>query len=82
MCDRLTVMYYGKIVEYGDAKASISSPKHPYTQLLLQSILPTKIDKNFNIVDYESLREPYRRMSFFMDIVPRLVNNINIQFLN
>ena len=59
MCDRLAVMYCGKIVEYGDAKEIISNPKHPYTQLLLQSVLPAKIDKTFEIADYESLREPH-----------------------
>ena len=46
-------------MEYGDAKEIISNPKHPYTQLLLQSVLPAKIDKTFEIADYESLREPH-----------------------
>jgi len=37
-CDRIIVMYAGKIVEEGSACAVFSSPKHPYTQRLLQSI--------------------------------------------
>ena len=82
MCDRLAVMYCGKIVEYGDAKEIISKPKHPYTQLLLQSVLPAKIDKKFDIADYESLREPHTGGCHFMNIVPRLVNNVNVRCLN
>lgn len=58
ICDRLAVMYRGKIVEYGVTKDIISAPKHPYTELLLQSVLPVKVDPDFKIADYESLREP------------------------
>ena len=71
MCDRLAVMYCGKIVEYGDAKEIISKPKHPYTQLLLQSVLPAKIDKRFNIADYESLREPHTGGCHFYEYCPK-----------
>ena len=82
-CDRLAVMYCGKIVEYGDAKEIISKPKHPYTQLLLQSVLPAKTDKKFDIADYESLREPHTGGCHFYRIyVPRLVNNVNVRCLN
>jgi peptide/nickel transport system ATP-binding protein len=38
MCDRVGVMYAGKIVEEGDAKEVFESPKHPYTMGLLNSI--------------------------------------------
>ena len=71
MCDRLAVMYCGKIVEYGDAKEIISKPKHPYTQLLLQSVLPAKIDKKFDIADYESLREPHNGGCHFYEYCPK-----------
>ena len=69
MCDRLAVMYCGKIVEYGDAKEIISKPKHPYTQL--QSVLPAKIDKKFDIADYESLREPHTGGCHFYEYCPK-----------
>jgi ABC-type dipeptide/oligopeptide/nickel transport system ATPase component len=39
MCDRIAVMKNGKIVEVGDASQVFHSPKHPYTRLLLDSIL-------------------------------------------
>jgi oligopeptide/dipeptide ABC transporter ATP-binding protein len=36
--DRIAVMYRGCIVEFGDAKAVLTDPQHPYTRLLLESI--------------------------------------------
>lgn len=37
-CDRIIVMYAGKIVEEGDANSIFEKPLHPYTQGLLASI--------------------------------------------
>ena len=37
-CDKVMVMYGGKIVESGDVRSVFENPKHPYTQGLLQSI--------------------------------------------
>ena len=36
--DRVNVMYAGRIVEEGSAKAIYHNPKHPYTQALLKSV--------------------------------------------
>jgi len=38
-CDRVAVMYAGKIVEIGTVEAIFSAPKHPYTQGLLRSLI-------------------------------------------
>ena len=38
VCDRIAVMYGGDIVEEGEAKSIIRSPKHPYTQALVRCI--------------------------------------------
>ena len=38
MCQRLAVMYAGKIMEMGDTSAVFERPIHPYTQLLLSAI--------------------------------------------
>lgn len=37
-CNRVLVMYRGKIVESGPADQVFNDPKHPYTQLLISSI--------------------------------------------
>jgi oligopeptide/dipeptide ABC transporter ATP-binding protein len=38
-CDRLAVMYAGRIVEQGDARRVFTEPAHPYTRELLRSII-------------------------------------------
>jgi oligopeptide/dipeptide ABC transporter ATP-binding protein len=38
MCDRMAVMYAGKIVEQGSVRDLFDAPKHPYTRALLASI--------------------------------------------
>ncbi len=38
VCDRVAVMYAGKIVEFGAVEAIFSDPLHPYTQALLNSL--------------------------------------------
>ncbi len=37
-CDRIAVMYRGKIVEMGDAEPLLRHPMHPYTKLLVDSV--------------------------------------------
>lgn len=38
ICDRVTVMYLGRVVETGPTEALYSDPQHPYTRLLLDSV--------------------------------------------
>lgn len=38
MADRIAVMYLGKIVEIGPAKAVVEAARHPYTQALIDAV--------------------------------------------
>lgn len=38
LCDRIYVLYKGKIVEYGRSREVLEDPRHPYTQNLIASI--------------------------------------------
>ena len=46
LCDRVGVMYAGKIVEEGEAASVFESPKHPYTLGLLRSLPRRGITKS------------------------------------
>ena len=39
LCDQIAIMYRGAIVERGDAKEILGRPQHPYTRILLSSVL-------------------------------------------
>jgi len=45
LCDRVAIMYAGKIVEFSDVFSLFDSPLHPYTQLLINCIPPLNIKK-------------------------------------
>ena len=37
-CDRVNVMYLGRLIEEGPVRAVIRNPKHPYTQGLIAAL--------------------------------------------
>ena len=44
LCDRVAVMYLGRIVEVAPAQALYGAPMHPYTRALLESIPRIRLD--------------------------------------
>lgn len=40
ICSRIAIMYFGRIVEYGDTEKIFANPIHPYTRELLSAFLP------------------------------------------
>ncbi len=42
LCDRVTVLYAGQVVETGSVPEVIGTPRHPYTEGLLQSVPSTR----------------------------------------
>ena len=64
ICDYVSVMYCGKIVESADIKTLFNSPKHPYTEGLIESI--PSFDSN--------KKQANERLSTIEGIVPPLFN--------
>lgn len=46
-CDRVAVMYLGRIVETGPTDEIVTDPHHPYTQILLSSVPSLDPDQQF-----------------------------------
>ena len=38
LCDRVAVMYLGRVVEIGPAATVLAEPRHPYTRALLDAV--------------------------------------------
>ncbi len=56
VCDRIAVMFDGKIVEEGDRDAIIRSPQHPYTKALLSAVPEPDPRQKKERIRYEGMR--------------------------
>lgn len=56
LADEILVMYLGKVVEYGTVDEILKTPKHPYTQILLQAV--PSISEKKELVISERIAEP------------------------
>lgn len=46
ICDRMAIMYLGKVVEYGNAEKIFANPLHPYTRALISAVLSIDLDSD------------------------------------
>lgn len=60
MCDKVAIMYAGKIVEYGDVRDIFKDPQHPYTQGLIGA--------------FPSIRGPKKPLQSIPGSPPNLLN--------
>jgi peptide/nickel transport system ATP-binding protein len=51
ICNRLAIMYLGKIVEIGPSKKVIDNPQHPYTKALVQAVPVPNPDERRTDID-------------------------------
>ena len=49
VADHVAVMYLGRVVEYGSVDQVLRTPRHPYTQALLQSVPSLDADKSVEL---------------------------------
>lgn len=54
-CDKIYVMYEGKIVEKGTRDNIINNPKHPYTKLLLSSNFSIYEDESYDMEEFDEV---------------------------
>ncbi|MEO1130981.1 MAG: ABC transporter ATP-binding protein, partial [Planctomycetota bacterium] len=55
ICDRVAVMYKGKIVEYGTREQVIEDPQHEYTQALLSAVPEADPETKKERIVYEGM---------------------------
>jgi oligopeptide/dipeptide ABC transporter ATP-binding protein len=54
LCDRVAVMYLGRIVELADAATLYAQPRHPYTVALLDSVPRLRLDDD-GLVEFRAV---------------------------
>ncbi len=66
ICDRIAVMYLGRVMEIGDSTGVCDHPTHPYTQALLSAVPvpdPTSRGRNDRIILEGDLPSPAKPLS-------------------
>ena len=64
IANRVAVMFRGDIVEYGETRAVLSAPQHPYTQALIRCIPQLGVRRErLTTIDHAALAEAQRKPS-------------------
>ena len=71
ICDKISVMYQGKIVESADSNKFFNNPKHPYTIKLLKSL---PMGKNTKSSKSEDIKNPILKIDNLSKWFP--INNV------
>lgn len=58
ICDRIMVMYLGKIVESGTAEKIVKSPAHPYTKALIDAIPVPDVTRKIKNIMKQNIPSP------------------------
>ncbi len=78
MCDRVLVMYAGQIVESAPVEELFSSPKHPYTRRLFESIPRLDMPKDRPLLPIEGAPPNLMRLLKGCGFCPRCPMAMNI----
>ena len=70
LCDRVGVMYHGKLVEVAPTERLFADPQHPYTKALLSAIpIPDPVvERNRRRVDFE--KQTFDRKGTLTEVAP------------
>ncbi len=81
--DNITVLYKGSVAERGTVEHVIKDPKHPYTQLLVNSIPWPDLDRQWGAVEIKTNRSNGNTMSLtgckFADRCPHVMKVCSTQ---
>lgn len=64
LTDSLYILYRGEIMEYGETDKIIKKPHHPYTKLLISSILDVNSTQNRKRIDIKERKETNSKCIF------------------
>ncbi|MGI9157757.1 MAG: dipeptide ABC transporter ATP-binding protein [Marmoricola sp.] len=71
LCDRVAVMYAGRIVESGDTRTVFSNPQHEYTAGLLGSLVRLTTDRSVPLPSIGGLPPDFRELPAGCAFAPR-----------
>ena len=72
MCDRVAVMYAGRIVEHGPVRELFNNPTHPYTEALMDSVprLEERVERLYSIPGQPPLLSELPEGCYFAERCP------------